>query len=223
MGTGTTFAVMAERCGLSPAEAARFLHVSEAVVHRWACGEAAPDSAMISELRALYRRIVHAGRELGEALRIRLEAQHTRHVEIGRVGEDGEAAACGFPSIGPHAAAVGIAIMLLPDDVTFELVPWRAGGPVPTAISLQADVVRAQLFDRRRKLEALERQLAGNGGANPNAAAAAERAVPNRPDTAELLALRSEIRELETLAKSTGVFAAGPRSARGAQRRGVIA
>lgn len=212
MGTGTPFAVMAERCGLSQAAAARFLHVSEAVAERWACGEASPDSAMISELRALYRRIVHAGRELGEALRIRLEAQHARHVEIGRVDDDGQAAACGFPSTGPHAAAVGIAIMLLPDDVTFELVPWRLGGPVPTAVSLQADVVRAQLFDRRRKLDLLERQLAGNDGANPNAGAAG--ALQDRPDMAELLALRSEIRELETLAKSTGVFTAGPRSAR---------
>src|SRR5262249_22655090 len=33
------------------------------------------------------------------------------------------------------------------------------------------------------------------------------------PDLAEWLALRSEIRELETLAKSTGVFAAVPRGA----------
>jgi hypothetical protein len=31
MGKGTPFAVMAERCGLSHAQAARFLHVSEAV------------------------------------------------------------------------------------------------------------------------------------------------------------------------------------------------
>ena len=213
MGKETTFAVMAERCGLSRAESGRFLHVSAAVVESWASGQAAPNAAVISELRALYRRIVHAGRELGEALRIRLEAQHARHVEIGRVDDAGQAAACGFPSTGPHAAAVGIAIMLLPDDVTFELVPWRAGGPVPTAVSLQADVVRAQLFDRRRKLEALERRLTGNGGAHPDAAGAAAGALQDRPDLAEWLALRSEIRELETLAKSTGVFAAAPRGA----------
>jgi hypothetical protein len=198
MGKATIFTVMAERCGLAPAEAARFLHVSEAETEQWASGERAPDTAAISELRALYRRIVHAGRELGEALRIRLEAQHTRHVEIGRVDDDRQAVTCGFPSAGPHAAAVGIGIMLLPDDVTFELVPWHADGPVPTALSLQADVVRAQLFDRRRKLEALERQLTGDGA---------------DADAAELLALRSEIRELETLAKSTGVFAAGRRDA----------
>jgi hypothetical protein len=198
MGKATIFTVMVERCGLAPAEAARFLHVSEAETEQWASGERAPDTAAISELRALYRRIVHAGRELGEALRIRLEAQHTRHVEIGRVDDDRQAVTCGFPSAGPHAAAVGIGIMLLPDDVTFELVPWHADGPVPTALSLQADVVRAQLFDRRRKLEALERQLTGDGA---------------DADAAELFALRSEIRELETLAKSTGVFAAGRRDA----------
>ena len=81
----------------------------------------------------------------------------------------------------------------------------------PTAVSLQADVVRAQLFDRRRKLEALERRLGGKDGANRDAAAAED-----DPDVAELLALQSEIRELETLAKSTGVFAAGQRSASGA-------
>ena len=161
-------------------------------------------------MRALYRRIVHSGRELGEALRIRLEAQHTRHVEIGRV-DDRQAVACGFPSAGPHAAAVGIGIMLLPDDVTFALVPWHAG--IPTAISLQADVVRAQLFDRRRKLEALERRLAGNGGANRNAAGTAAGADEDNADVAELHALRSEIRELETLAKSTGVFTGGARGA----------
>jgi len=199
MGQATIFTVMAERCGLTQAEAARFLHVAEAVAEDWACGERAPDAAAISELRALYRRIVHAGRELGEALRIRLEAQHTRHVAIGRV-DDRQALACGFPSAGPHAAAVGIAIMLLPDDVTFELVPWHAG--VPTAVSLQADVVRAQLFDRRRKLEALERRLTGAGGGEPAGVEAAE----NNADVAGLLALRSEIRELETLAKSTGAF-----------------
>lgn len=202
MGRATIFTVMAERCGLSHAEAARFLRVSEAVVGTWASGERAPDTGAISELRALYRRIVHAGRELGEALRIRLEAQHSRYVKIGRV-DDRQAVACGFPSAGPHAAAVGIGIMLLPDDVTFELVPWHAG--VPTAVSLQADVVRAQLFDRRRKLEALERRLTESGGAMPVGAEAAE----DTANVAELLALRSEIRELETLARSTGVFAAG--------------
>jgi hypothetical protein len=200
MGKATTFAVMAERCGLAHAEAARFLHVSETVVEQWARGEGTPDRAAISEMRALYRRIVHAGRELGEALRIRLETQHTRHVEIGRVDDDRQATVCGFPSAGPHAAAVGIGIMLLPDDVTFELVPWHADEGVPTALSLQADVVRAQLFDRRGKLEALERRLAANGGGDG-------------ADVAERLALQSEIRELETLAKSTGVFAAGPRRA----------
>jgi hypothetical protein len=207
MGKATIFTVMAERCGLSHAQAARFLHVTETVVQTWAAGDAAPNTAAISELRALYRRIVHSGRELGEALRIRLEAQHTRHVQIGRV-DDRQALACGFPSAGPHAAAVGIGIMLLPDDVRFELVPWHAG--VPTAVSLQADVVRAQLFDRRRKLEALERRLGGKDGANRDAAAAED-----DPDVAELLGLQSEIRELETLAKSTGVFAAGQRSASG--------
>jgi len=45
--------------------------------------------------------------------------------------------------------------------------------------------------------------------------AAAE--LQDSPDFAEWLALRSEIRELETLAKSTGVFAAGPRSVRSAR------
>jgi hypothetical protein len=209
MGKASIFTVMAERCGLSPAEAARFLHVSDAAAAKWACGEIAPDTAAISQLRALYRRIVHAGRELGEALRIQLEAQHTRHVEIGRVDDDRQALVCGFPSAGPHAAAVGIGIMLLPDDVTFELVPWRADGPVPTALSLQADVVRAQLFDRRRKLEALERRLAGNGAGEPAGVQVAE----DNADRSELLALRSEIRELETLAKSTGVFAVRQRGA----------
>ena len=211
MGKATIFTVMAERCGLSHAQAARFLHVAETVVETWARGEDAPDTAAISELRALYRRIVHSGRELGETLRIRLEAQHSRHVQIGRV-DDRQALACGFPSAGPHAAAVGIGIMLLPDDVTFELVPWHAG--VPTAVSLQADVVRAQLFDRRRKLETLERRL-GNDGANRAAAGAEDKA-----DVDELRALQSEIRELETLAKSTGVFA-GQRGASVPEDSGV--
>ncbi len=210
MGNRAVFTVMAERCGLSDAEAARFLRVSDAVVRQWASGERAPDVSAIRELRALYRRIVHAGRELGEVLRIRLEERHARHVQIGRVDDDLQALACGFPSAGPHAAAVGIAIMLLPDDVTFDLVPWRSGEPVATATSLQAEVVRAQLLDRRNRLAALERRVTDGAGKAGRGEGGTAQVPPDDPLFPEWLALRSEIRELETLAKSTGAFTADP-------------
>ena len=212
----TVFAIMAERCGLSAAEAARLLGVPDATVQDWACGAAAPPLKAIVELRALYRRIVHSGRELGEVLRIRLEEQQRRHVEIGCADDDAAAIACGFPSRGPHGAAVGIGIMLLPDDVTFELVPWQPHSAVPTATARQADVVRAQLLDRRGKLASLEQHLVGVNEfklyRDPGGDGFATPALKSNPHFVQWLALTSEIRELESLAKSTGAAAVGRRA-----------
>src|SRR5262245_32681196 len=123
----TAFSIMRERCGLSWAETAQFLNVPMQTVEEWASGRKATPKSVVIQLRALYRHVVHSGRELGERFRIELEQQAKRHVVIGIVGDDIAAQEHGFPCAGPHAAAVGIAIMLLPDDVTFELVPWRAG------------------------------------------------------------------------------------------------
>src|SRR5205809_321438 len=101
----TGFAILLERCGLGRGEAADFLLASPDDVDAWAAGAALAPSAVVA-LRGLYRTIVHAGRELGEALRISLEQQSGRHVAIGIAQNDGEARTHGFPCVGAHAAAV---------------------------------------------------------------------------------------------------------------------
>jgi hypothetical protein len=93
----TAFEILRERCGLSAAEAAAFLGVSRDVVEAWSSGRMPVGHPVIIELRALYRKIVHTGRELGETLRIRLEQQTDRHVAIALADGDDEARAYGFP------------------------------------------------------------------------------------------------------------------------------
>jgi hypothetical protein len=204
----TAFTILMGRCGLRRREAAEFLGVAPETIDAWAAGSTLTPS-VVAELRALYRKIVHTGRELGEVLRIGLEQQSARHIAIGIVEDDGEARACGFPCAGAHAAAVGIAIMLLPDDVTVDLVPWSFGS-APTATARHAGAIRDQLIAARRRRAELERRLAASSEfrtymAAPDAVRATFEAPLRRdPDFIRWQSLTGTIRELETLAKSRG-------------------
>lgn len=206
----TAFAILLERCGLGRPEAAEFLDVAPDTIDGWAAGRSPLTLSAVVDLRALYRKIVHAGRELGEQLRIGLEQQPGRHVAIGIVEENREARACGFPCMGAHAAAVGIAIMLLPDGVTFELVPWASGG-APTAIAQHAGSIRDQLVSARNRRDDLGQRLAAKAdfrtyrsASTAAARAPLETALRGDPDFIRWLALSGTIRELETLARSNG-------------------
>jgi hypothetical protein len=50
--------------------------------------------------------------------------------------DDAEANACGFPSAGPHQAALSAAIAALPEDIEVELVSRIAGEGIRTAVAL---------------------------------------------------------------------------------------
>lgn len=205
----TPFDIMRERCGLSIAEAAEFLGVPRATVDAWSTGTLPMSHGVIVELRSLYRKIVHTGRDLGETLRIRLEQTPERRIEIVLARNDDDARACGFPCMGAQAAAVGIALMLLPDDVGFLLVP--PGREVPTAIARHGVPIRERLTLARMTHAGLETELAGNATfASYRAAPTAEAAVAleaelrKLPTFVQWLSSAAAIRELETLARSTG-------------------
>jgi hypothetical protein len=122
---------------------------------------------------------------------------------------DDEARAFGFPCVGAHAAAVGIALMLLPDDVGFALVAPDAD--VPTAIARHTMPIREQLASARVRHARLEEQLAEHAifasylaAATPEARVALESELRTFPAFVAWLSSAAAIRELETLAISTG-------------------
>lgn len=107
----TTFALLCERCGLSSREAAGFLAVRDDTIKSWSSGRrTAPDGA-IAQLRTLYAKIERAAGE-AEALLAKLTAEQGSEpevVELGLSRDDAEAHALGWPCVGAHAAALGLA------------------------------------------------------------------------------------------------------------------
>lgn len=98
---------------------------------------------MASEAARLRQRFIHHTRpreplSLEQAMELSAQMEAAKPVEktvtLGTVESDAAARRLGFPAAGAHAAALGLAIAALPDDVRIELVPYRAG--VETAIAV---------------------------------------------------------------------------------------
>src|SRR5262249_48206923 len=141
MTPATPFAVLAERCGLSQREAAEFLKVRIDTVKSWCAGRNVAKPAVLAELRGLYASIQAAADQLAQDNRRLLELQRERGDEprgivFGLAETDDIARAFGFPSQGPYAAAIGLALLRLPDDVAIVMQPQSypgtgGGGAVP--------------------------------------------------------------------------------------------
>jgi hypothetical protein len=129
----TPFAVLAERCGLSQREAAEFLKVRLDTVKSWSAGRNAAKPAVLAELRALYGEIQAAAEKLSQENERLLKQQRERGVPhrglvFGFAETDDVARAYGFPSQGPYMAAIGLALLRLPDDVPIVMQPQSYPG-----------------------------------------------------------------------------------------------
>jgi hypothetical protein len=133
MTPGTPFAVLAERCGLSQREAAEFLKVRLDTIKSWCAGRNVAKPAVIVELRELYAKIQAAADNLVQHNERLLELQRERKIQqcaivFGLAETDDVARAYGFPSQGPYMAAIGLALLRLPDDVAIAMEPQSYPG-----------------------------------------------------------------------------------------------
>ncbi len=127
----TPYDLLRQRCGLSQQEAADFHKVRLDTVKSWCAGRNTAKPEVLAELRRLYQRIIHASGQLGA----RIDALKGE-IALGEAMSDTMARKLGFPCIGAHAAALGLTIAALPDDVTVQLVPWKAGIATATAVAM---------------------------------------------------------------------------------------
>lgn len=122
MSPTTPFAMLADRCGLSQREAAEFLNVRLDTVKSWCAGRNVAKPPVLAKLRVLYSKIQAAAAKLAQDNERLLEQQRERGIPqrgivFGLAESDDVARAFGFPSTGPYMAAIGLALLRLPDDV----------------------------------------------------------------------------------------------------------
>jgi len=108
------YALLRDRCGLSLREAAEFHGTSENSVMSWSAGRRNPPAGIIAELRALYAQIETAAADLVTLAR---EAGPEVEIELGLAADDAEARSIGWPCVGAHAAALGLAAARLDNQV----------------------------------------------------------------------------------------------------------
>jgi hypothetical protein len=182
MTPGTPFAVLAERCGLSQREAAEFLKVRLDTIKSWCAGRNVAKPAVLAELRVLYAGIQAAAEEIARQNERLLEQQlpqgiAQRGIVFGVAENDDVARAYGFPSQGPYMAAIGLAVMRLPDDVAVVMnaqsYPGTGGGgaaPVFPGTQLswppkrKASTQMAMPTKERKELLALVMQVVEKSG-----------------------------------------------------------
>jgi hypothetical protein len=105
----TIFALLCERCGLSIAEAARYLETDSATIRAWSAGERPCTDAIIAQLRLLYRQISAVAEQ---AMRHFVDFSQGQgapaEVEISLAASDAGAQRLGLPCIGAHRAVLGM-------------------------------------------------------------------------------------------------------------------
>ena len=108
----TAYKLLMQRCGLSQSEAAEFHEVGIDTVKSWCVDRNPAPAAALAELRQLHLGISLAATRLAEKAVKRLRGGS---VELGVVDDDRAALALGFPCVGAHEAALGLALALLGD------------------------------------------------------------------------------------------------------------
>jgi hypothetical protein len=108
----TAYKLLMQRCGLSQAEAAEFHEVGLDTVKSWCAGRNPAPAAVLAELRQLHLAISLAATRLAEKALKRLRGGT---VELGIIDDDRAALGLGFPCVGAHEAALGLALALLGD------------------------------------------------------------------------------------------------------------
>jgi DNA-binding transcriptional regulator YiaG len=156
----TAFAILVERCGLSQREAAEFLRVRLDTVKSWCTGRNVAKPAVLAELRGLHADIQAAADTLVLQVESLLDLQqqrglNQRAIVFGLAETDDVARALGFPSQGPHAAAIGLALLRLPNDVVVVIEPqsypgYGGGGAAPIVPGTKITWPPSQREDRNR-------------------------------------------------------------------------
>jgi DNA-binding transcriptional regulator YiaG len=119
----TAYKLLMQRCGLSQAEAAELHEVGLDTVKSWCAGRNPAPAAALAELRQLHLAISLAATRLAEKAIKRLRGGT---IELGTVDDDRAALALGFPCVGAHEAALGLALALM-GDVTVVFRPHARG------------------------------------------------------------------------------------------------
>lgn len=127
------YALLRERCGLSLREAADLHGVSHDSVVSWSSGRRRPPAGVIAELRALYERIETAADQI---VAMAEDAGADVEIELGIASDDTEARSIGWPCVGAHAAALGIAAATIDNPVV--IVP-RGTTPATAAAADRHD------------------------------------------------------------------------------------
>jgi hypothetical protein len=124
----TVYDLLRVRCGLSQQEAAEFHDVRLDTIKSWSAGRNEANPRVLAELRGLYQKIIHASGQLGARIdALKGDPSSTTEVTLGTAESETAARKLGFPCMGAHAAALGLAIATLGDDVAVALVPYRQG------------------------------------------------------------------------------------------------
>jgi hypothetical protein len=128
----TTYALLADRCGLSHREAAALHGVRLDTVKSWSAGRNRVPEGVVSELRKLYAAIERAA---GEAVQI-IESKAPRNapIELGYCADDHEAQSLGWPCVGTHAALLG----LIAARVAHQIIMLPRGSTPATAKAADA-------------------------------------------------------------------------------------
>ena len=134
----TLFAVLAQVCGLSHKEAADFLGVRVDTVKSWSAGRSQPPVGVLDELSLLATRIIAvADGVVGGIIAHAPGDPGAGVVELGVASDDHEAQDLGWPCVGAHRAAIGLAAArAMIEGYTVEIVP--RGSTVSTAAAIQA-------------------------------------------------------------------------------------
>ncbi len=107
----TVFALLCDRCGLSTAEAARYLETDSATIRAWSSGAQSCSDNVIAQLRLLYRQISATAEQ---AMRHFVDFSQNQgapaEVEISLAADDVTAQRLGLPCIGAHRAVLGMVI-----------------------------------------------------------------------------------------------------------------
>ncbi|MBF0250593.1 MAG: hypothetical protein HQL35_08210 [Alphaproteobacteria bacterium] len=130
------FSLLCHVCGLSQRESAAFLDAREDTIKSWSSGRRQAPDGVIGQLAELADAIDAAADRLVAAVADNAPPGDGV-IELGVASDDAEAQSIGWPCVGAHRAALGLAVARgMAEGYTFAIVP--RGSTVATAAA--ADV-----------------------------------------------------------------------------------
>jgi hypothetical protein len=136
--------LLREACGISQAEAAEFHGTRLDSVKSWCSDRRTAPQGVINDLQKLARQIQNAGTNYAALLKM---TNKSDVYIIGFSGDEQDARACGFPSIGAQMRAIAVAISHLPEDSEIRIVE-RVRGAIPAPV-LEKEILLPTEADSR--------------------------------------------------------------------------